>query len=561
MKRKHLAWIGCAGLVIALTACNGGGSSDTSSSTQSGAAAATSSGVITAFGSVFVDGHEFSTAGAKVIDDDSGDTSTSTAGLEVGMVVDVMHSDDGHGTNPIASELHVHPLARGYVDASDMTAGTLTVMGQTVQITPATIFSDHRACVSTNACTAISGQSDVTATTGSAASAVAGTFVTIHGYLFSASAGAANIVATLVSAADAPTDATSGVHFKAEGVVTSTAGSGSSSITIGALNIDLSSARCYVSGEKTGCAGAFDTGQVVSAYADTAPSLPATTFAADGARLSSKIPVDVSGASVEIEGAVSSVTASPAAFVLRGVNIDASALPAGASLPAVGDIVRVLGTVPANGQSVTATSVTILHAARNAGYGFEGDMDVSSITSGTADNTYVVTLLGQNITVTSDTRLADHSARSWYSRDLAINPFNITTFVSYLQASVSQHLIVCAEADASGNLTAQSLIIVPPSTVSGIAGIVDGTPQPFNSSTTGTPSTFDVHGVAISADPSAVLKTRTGKLATVAAGDQVVVFGTFATGTLTVTAPPSFTDVVIDRGVPKPPVPMRGESF
>jgi len=151
MKRQNFAWTVFAGLLLALAACSGS-SSNTASNTPSGSsvpntpssAAAISSGAISAFGSVFVNGHEFSTAGAKVIDDDTGSTSTSTGGLEVGVVVDVKGTSDSSGSNPAAGELHVHPLARGYVDVSDTTTGTLTVMGQTVQITSATLFSDHR---------------------------------------------------------------------------------------------------------------------------------------------------------------------------------------------------------------------------------------------------------------------------------------------------------------------------------------------------------------------------------------------------------------------------------
>lgn len=559
MKIKHIAWLIFGGLVMGLAACGGSSGPVPTTGSAGGTAAsgasadAVSSGAITAFGSVFVNGHEFYTVGATVIDDDSDSASTSTSNLEVGEVVDVVSASNSSDANPIASELHVDPLARGYVDSSDATAGTVTVMGQTIQITSDTLFSDHRACISstTNPCTSITDQSGLTATSGSGESAVPGTFVTVSGYLFAdgSSTNSANIVATLISVTDAPTSSTTGMDFKAEGMITAANGS---SITIGGLSIDLSSAQCYVSGrQEIACASAFSIGQVVSAYGATAPSLPATAFVPDGARLTSKIPVNAPGTSVEIEGAVSSVTASPAAFVLRGVNVDASNLPAGTTLPVVGDIVRVLGTVASDGLSITATSITILHAAHSASYGFEGDVD--NVVAGAAANTYVLTLLGQNISVTSDTRLADRSTFPWRSEnkeDPAINPFNINTFQTYLAASASQHLVVYAQADADGNLTAQWVAIVPPSTTSGITGVVDASPAPFNSTITGTPSTFEVHGVAVSADPTAVIQAFNKQTATVAAGDQVVARGTFASGTLTVVASPSFSNEVVDFGVP-----------
>src|SRR4051812_45629323 len=77
-----------------LSACGGGGGgSDTAATpgTTPTATSSTSSGVITAFGSVFVNGHRFHTGNARVIDDDTGAVSTSATGLEVGMVVDVKH--------------------------------------------------------------------------------------------------------------------------------------------------------------------------------------------------------------------------------------------------------------------------------------------------------------------------------------------------------------------------------------------------------------------------------------------------------------------------------------
>lgn len=542
MKLQPVTWALYVGVVSALTACSG-------TPIPSGASAgATSSGVITAFGSVFVNDHEFYTGGVTVVDDDTGDTTDSTADLEAGEVVDVDTASNSGAANPVAAELHIHPLARGYVDASDTTGDTLMVMGQTIQVTSDTTFSDHRACVSASSspCAAITDQSGLTATTGSGAHAVPGSFVTVHGFLFAADAtsGTANIVATLVSVADAPTGS-AGDNFKAEGVVTTT---GSSSVTIGGLTVDLTGAQCQLSGQPTDCAGAFTMGQVVSAYAPTAPALPAMTFAAAGARQSTRIPANAAGSTVEFEGAVSSVTDSPAAFVIREVNIDASALPAGTALPAVGDIVRVVGTVTADGQSVTAAAVTELHVARNAAYEFEGE--AQGVAAGTAPNTFVLTLLDQTITITADTRLADRSTRFWYGQDPATNPFNITTFAAYLAGSASQQLVVSAATDAGGNLTAGCLTIVPTSTTSGVAGVVDASPAPFNSSGSGTPTTFAVHGLPVSADPTIVVRTRTGFASTVAAGDQVIALGTFAGGTLTVDAPLTLTNGVIDWGVP-----------
>jgi hypothetical protein len=82
-----------------------------------------------------------------------------------------------------------------------------------------------------------------------------------------------------------------------------------------------------------------------------------------------------------------------------------------------------------------------------------------------------------------------------------------------------------------------------------------------NSSTSGAPITFSVHGLAVSADPAAVVKLGGGRnnamlAATVAAGDFVLARGSYAAPTLTVAAPSGSlsafaTNIVIDTGVPR----------
>jgi hypothetical protein len=551
----------CAGVLVALVvaACGGGGGGGYSGSAPpaadvSGASAgATSSGTISAFGSVFVNGHEFATGSATIHDDDAGTRSTDMASLEVGMSVDVRASSRSSARSPEANEIHLHRLARGPVDAADASASTVTVLGQTVQLTASTNYSDHRACVAAASapCPAVTGQSGLVATTGSGAAAVAGSQVTVYGYLFDAGTPAAssNIVATLVVVDDAPSS-TTGVNYQVEGLVTATSASG---ITIGGLTVDLSGASCRVRGATTPCAAAFSVGQVVSAFSAAAPALPASTLAASGARLRGKLVVETAGATVELEGKVASVSTTPAGFVLRGLTVNTSGL-SGATPPGVGDVVRVLGTVAADGQSVTASSVTVLHLARSATYGFEGD--ASAVAAGPIADTWVLTLLGQDVTVSAGTRLSDRSVRGRRSDHSATNPFNITSFKDYLAASASQHLLVRTQVDTAGKLQALSVTIAPASVVSSVGGVVDATPAPAPSSAAGVPTTFSLHGLAVSADPAAVVMRRISLVATpLAAGDFVLVRGSFAAGTLSVAAPTgpirqSASNIVIDFGPP-----------
>ncbi|MBC7733249.1 MAG: hypothetical protein H7306_15340 [Bacteriovorax sp.] len=540
---------------LSLAGCGGGSSGDASptSGTLSGASAGSAStGTITAFGSVFVNGHEFGTGTAKVIDDDTGTTSAGTSALEVGMTVDIKSAANSTSSSPVADEVHLHPLVRGIVDASDSTAGTLTVMGQAVQLTASTNYSDHRACLTASPlpCSAITGQSSLAATAGAGGAAVAGSYVTVHGYLYSSGSttGAANVVATLVSVADVPSG-TAAINYKAEGVVTAV---GSSAVTIAGLTVDLSGATCHAAGSVVPCASAFSAGQIVSVIGATEPALPATSFTATTARLRSKLVIATEGATIEVEGKVSSVTASPASFVVRGVTVDASALASG-TLPAVGDEVKVLGTVASGGTSITATSVTALHAARSATFGLEGD--AASVTAGSTSGTFVLTVLGQSVSVVADTRLADRSVHG--SGGSSANPFNISTFQSYLAASTSQHLLVRSQVDANGKLSALSVTIVPASARASVSGVVDAAPAPVNGSG-GTPSTFSVHGLAVSADPSSVTSRRHGGSSTatmVAAGELVLARGTYSGGVLTVAVPSgpldrSSANIVIDSGIP-----------
>jgi hypothetical protein len=537
---------------LALADCGGGGGSsddsDGPTSSPSSAPSPTSSGAITAFGSVFVNGHEFDTASAQVVDDDTGDASGHVSALEVGQVVDVDPSAASTGVAPAAQWLHVHPLARGYVDAIDATANTITVMGQAVSLDSGTLFSDHRACVgaATNACTAIADAAGLAASAGT----TGGTYVAVDGYLFSSAPGSAQIVATLVSVRDV---ASAPAAFKAEGVVRVTMATASSAgITIGGLAVDLDHATCRVNGHALACARAFAAGDVVSVFSATAPALPATSFAATVAVERKHLPVQTAGMPVEFDGRVSASIppsgGAAATFVVRGVTVDPSALSAGTSLPAVGDTVRITGTVSTDGLSVTASAIRITHAARSVSYGFIGD--VSAVAAGAASGTFDVTVLGQTIVVSNQTRLSDRQSRHWFEHDPQANPFNIATFQAYLAASASQHVAVKAARDSSGNLQALSLAIWPASSFSELAGPVDATPAPVAASASA-PATFSIDGVPVSAAADAIHFAHHAGTA-IAAGDEVVASGTLAAGTLDVPATQSMSNFVIDFGAPRP---------
>jgi len=116
-------------LAVALTAAGCGGGTG-------GTGATTSFGTITAFGSVFVNGVEFSTAGSTIVLDDVPATQND---LRVGMVVTV--SGSRSGTSGSATRIEVDDAVKGFVEAIT-DANHWTVMGQTVLVDDQTRFED-----------------------------------------------------------------------------------------------------------------------------------------------------------------------------------------------------------------------------------------------------------------------------------------------------------------------------------------------------------------------------------------------------------------------------------
>ncbi len=122
MKRHTLYKASAASLllVLLLQGCGGSGSSSTAATSQ------VANGVVTGFGSVFVDGSEIEDANASVVTENA-DGSTTNSVLQMGQRIRVNH--DGKGT---ASKVTVDAAVIGSVSAVGTT--TLTVAGQSVSI-------------------------------------------------------------------------------------------------------------------------------------------------------------------------------------------------------------------------------------------------------------------------------------------------------------------------------------------------------------------------------------------------------------------------------------------
>lgn len=98
-----------------------------------------SQGVITGFGSIFVNGTRFDTSAALFTVDDSPGAESD---LAVGKVVTVIGSIDDDGLNGTATEVIFDDQVEGPIDSVDAATATLVVLGQTVRVDSETVFDD-----------------------------------------------------------------------------------------------------------------------------------------------------------------------------------------------------------------------------------------------------------------------------------------------------------------------------------------------------------------------------------------------------------------------------------
>jgi len=141
MTRQHLIkGLFAAVAALGLAACSGGGSSG-NDAPQSAAQSVPviSSGTVTGFGSVFVNGVRFETSSAAFTINGKPGTQ---ADLRVGHVVKVHGHRDGAG-NSTADRIDFDDLVKGPVTSVDAAAGTLVVLGQTVLVDADTSFDDN----------------------------------------------------------------------------------------------------------------------------------------------------------------------------------------------------------------------------------------------------------------------------------------------------------------------------------------------------------------------------------------------------------------------------------
>lgn len=136
--KRHSSWPALVTLI--LIGCSGGGGTTvvpnnppTGGIQGSGIAF----GGITGFGSIFVNGVEFSTSGAQIRIEDQPGTESQ---LRIGQVVLVRGSIASSGLTGSATQVSFNDNVEGPIANLDVAAGTFVVLGQTVRVTGATLF-------------------------------------------------------------------------------------------------------------------------------------------------------------------------------------------------------------------------------------------------------------------------------------------------------------------------------------------------------------------------------------------------------------------------------------
>jgi hypothetical protein len=464
MNRKTLLVAGTAAATLSalLAACGGGATSSASSS-------GSSSGVLTAFGSVFVNGTEYATSGStSVVDGDADDAPSATTALQVGMHVDV---DASSGA---ASLLRYRSAVRGEVDAVDATNNTLTVLGQTVLVSSATSYSGNAGNTGT---TAVTGLSNISA----------GDYVVVHGFQTctngttasgDCTGGATQIAASLVAE-----PATLGA-YRVEGYAEGATASG---FTVNGLKVSL--------GTSTSCTPtpcAVSTGQFVEVRSATAPVASGTapntvlTLAATRVKALQQAPVLTPGTTVTLEGPAVNISTTANTFKLRGVVVDGSGVATSVAALVAGQVVEVTGTVSSSG-TLVASAVVVERAAT---FAFLAPLSAESTSS--------LTVLGQAFSVSTSTKFVDRVSNA--------RPFNSTNFSTVLAAG--DEVIVSGYTDANGHDVATRVerVPAPPAGLEGVEGLVSA--DSTNAGTTPgsvTAGTVSIGGVTVAVGSTTAL--------------------------------------------------------
>lgn len=132
----------CAAALLTLLVSSCGGSSQTASGVDSGGTGIVGAGPVTGLGSAIVNGVEFDLSSATIVDQNGNLLSADQVALGQMLRLESASAPVTSNGQKTASAVSVEVRSQivGPVDAINTTASTLTAMGQTILITPATWF-------------------------------------------------------------------------------------------------------------------------------------------------------------------------------------------------------------------------------------------------------------------------------------------------------------------------------------------------------------------------------------------------------------------------------------
>lgn len=285
------------------------------------------SGVVTGFGSVFVDGVEIEDAKASVITENANGSTTNSV-LQMGQRIRVAH--DGKGT---ASKVTVDAEVIGAVSAIDATAQTLTVAAQKISINndvnvgPVTVWGG--------------GYSSLT-------DVQANDLVEVHGNpVYDSTALAYKVVATRIQKMSAISS------LKVNGKI-SNLNATAKTFSLNGLTVSFTTATFYPSN------ATLANDLVVSAYGPTT-ALSGTTLTASNIKINHLQDSPVTDTKAQVGGQVSLYDSTAKTFEVQGVkvitNSSTTISPTSATV-ANNAYVKVAGTVGTDG-SLTATAIEV----------------------------------------------------------------------------------------------------------------------------------------------------------------------------------------------------------
>ncbi len=421
--RSHMSFSVAATMALLLMACSGGGNRVSSVATGTAAPAAVSlSGPITAFGSVVVNGVHYDIGTANIMV--NGESATQSQ-LSVGQIARVHGSASAGSNTGQADRVEVDEVVIGPAAHVNATAGTLTVLGQSVMVDSNTSY----------------GQSFMT---GSLADAKDGDLLGVSGLV----AADGHINATRIEREAA------GHPLQIVGTV-SGLDTNNHKFMINALNVNYSAATLSGFG-----AGAPANGDLVLVRGTTFDLTSSTLTAKQVAPGSDESNTAAAGDRVEREGLITAFrTVNDFDVAQKPVATTSSTTFVGGTVADLGLNVRVEVEGKLDSMGVLQADRVVI---RKAGIvGLRGALSAVDSTKGT------VTLLGVTVTVTADTRLEDDSSAHvamFGLKDLAVGD---TVLIRGYENPVG-----------SGAVTATRLEREPPTATTALAGFYAATMAP-----------------------------------------------------------------------------------